>query len=202
MLNWEQLTAIALIGQSIIIAIGTFLAALQLRGLRHQREAGLIQHIFEKLNEDEFAKALDFVYQELPKRLTEPAYVREIAEGRATAKSHSELVVMHFFNELGLLVHTGMVREDPIVLIVASPCMRAWERLVPVIELMRRHYPHAYTPFESLVARSRALDLSAINPRFRAETPRLASEWGRTARDLVDRRIRGLDGKADGLVVP
>jgi len=202
MLRWEQLTAIALIGQSIIIAIGTFLAALQLRGLRHQREAGLIQHIFEKLNEDEFAKALDFVYEELPKSLTEPAYVREIVEGRATAKSHPELIVMHFFNELGLLVHTGMVREDPIVPILASPCMRAWQRLAPVIELMQRRYPHAYTPLESLVVRSRSLDLSAINPRFRTEMPRMASEWERTARELTDRRILGLDGNAERLVAP
>lgn len=193
---WERLTAIALTGQFIIIAVGTLLAYLQLRGLRHQREAGLIQHIFEKFNEHEFAKALDFVYNELPKRLMEPAYVREIAAGRATSSSHCELVVMHFFNELGLLVHTGMVREYPVVPIVASPCMRAWERLAPVIELMRRRYPHAYTPFESLVVRARSLDLSAINPRFRAETPRLGSEWERTARDLADRRTHVLDGKS------
>ena len=193
---WERLTAIALTGQFIIIAVGTLLAYLQLRGLRHQREAGLIQHIFEKFNEHEFAKALDFVYNELPKRLMEPAYVREIAAGRATSSSHCELVVMHFFNELGLLVHTGMVREYPVVPIVASPCMRAWERLAPVIELMRRRYPHAYTPFESLVVRARALDLSAINPRFRAETPRLGSEWERTARDLVDRRTHLLHSKS------
>jgi hypothetical protein len=193
---WEQLTAIALTGQFIIIAVGTLLAYLQLRGLRHQREAGLIQHIFEKFNEHEFASALDFVYNELPQRLMEPAYVREIAAGRATSSSHCELAVMHFFNELGLLVHTGMVREYPVVPIVASPCMRAWERLAPVIELMRRRYPHAYTPFESLVVRARALDLSAINPRFRAETPRLGSQWERTARDLVERRIHVLDGKS------
>jgi|SRR6516162_8057227 hypothetical protein len=195
---WERLTAIALVGQFVVIAVGTLLAYLQLRGLRHQREAGLIQHIFEKFNEDEFAKALDFVYSELQKRLTEPAYLREIAEGRATSSSHRELVVAHFFNELGLLVHTRMVRESPVVPFVASPCMRAWERLAPVIELMRRRYPHAYTPFESLVVRSRALDLSAINPRFRAETQRLGCEWERTARELVERRIRVLDGRSGG----
>jgi hypothetical protein len=49
-----------------------------------------------------------------------------------------------------------------------------------------------------LVVRSRALDLSAINPRFRAETPRLGCEWERTARELVERRIRVLDGRSGG----
>ena len=62
---------------------------------------------------------------------------------------------------------------------------------------MRRRYPHAYTPFESLVARSRAVDLSAINARFRSETPRLRSEWESTARDLIDRGITLFDEPAE-----
>lgn len=44
--------------------------------------------------------------------------------------------------------------------------------------------------------RSRAVDLSAINARFKAEVPRLRTEWERTARDLVDRRIRILNDEA------
>lgn len=100
---------------------------------------------------------------------------------------------MHFFNGLGLLVHNKMVAEYPIVFIVASPCMRAWERLVPVVELLRRHYPHAYTPFESLVVRSRAVDLAAINKRFRTETPQLREQWEATGRELANQRIEVLD---------
>ena len=105
---------------------------------------------------------------------------------------------MHFFNGLGLLVHNKMVAEYPIVFIVASPCMRAWERLAPVIELLRRHYPHAYTPFESLVARSRAVELAAINKRFRTETPHLREQWEATGRELASQRIRVLDEHVAG----
>jgi len=193
---WERLVAFAAVGQLAVIAAGSIFAYMQLGSLRRQQEAGLIQQIFQTLSTDEFATALDFVYNGLPKKLTEPSYVREITEGRATAASHRELVVMHFFNGLGLLVHAKMVGENLIVSIVASPCMRAWDRLAPVVELMRRRFPHAYTPFESLVVRSRALDLSAINARFRSETPHLRAEWEKTARDLVDRRIQ-LDDRAD-----
>ena len=95
---------------------------------------------------------------------------------------------MHFFNELGLLVHEKLI-SDLIVPFVASPCIRAWDRVVPVVELMRRRYPHAYTPFESLVARSRAVDLLAINQRFRKQTPGLRFQWQSTARDLQERRL-------------
>lgn len=100
---------------------------------------------------------------------------------------------MHFFNGLGLLVHMKMVTEYPVVHIVASPCTRAWDRLAPVVELIRRHYPHAYVPFESLAVRSRAIDLAAINARFRSETPRLHEHWEVTARELVAKRITLLD---------
>lgn len=86
---------------------------------------------------------------------------------------------------MGLLVHARMVAEYPTVLIVASPCMRAWDRVAPVVELLGRRYPHAYMPFESLVARSRALDLAKINDRVRSETPHLQKQWDTTARDLV-----------------
>lgn len=185
--------AAAAVGQIVVIAVGAFFAYQQINRLRRQQEAELIQQIFATLNEPQFAKALDFVYHDLAMRLTDVAYVREIAEGKATAASHSEFIVMHFFNGLGLLVHTKMVGEYPIVQIVASPCIRSWERLAPVVELLRRRYPHAYTPFESLVVRSRAIDLAAINARFRDETPQLREQWEATSRQLVENRIRLLD---------
>jgi hypothetical protein len=191
--NWAELAALAETGQFIVIAGALFVAYFQLRHLRGQQEAALIQSIFADLNSEVIADALDFVYHELPIKLTNAAYLREIAEGRATAASHRELVVMHFFNGLGLLVHSKMVREYPIVLIVASPCVRSWDKLAPVVELMRRRYPHAYTPFEALVVRARTCDFSSINSRFRAETRRLQEQWKQTARDLSDRRITLLD---------
>jgi hypothetical protein len=195
---WDQLTAVAAVGQIVVLAVGAFFAYQQINGLRRQQEAELIHRIFDTLNEQQFADALDFVYNGLAIRLTEPAYVREVFEGKATAASHREFVVMHFFNGLGLLVHNKMVAEYPIVFIVASPCMRAWERLAPVVELLRRRYPHAYTPFESLVARSRAVDLAAINERFRAETPQLCEQWEATERELANQRIQMLDDAASG----
>jgi hypothetical protein len=182
---WEQLLVVAAFGQVIVIGVGAIFAYLQIRGLRRQQEAQLIREIFATFNDPEFAGALDFVYNGLSKRLTEPAYVEQIAQGRATVETHRELVVLHFFNGLGLLVHEKMVDEGPVVFIVASPVMRAWEQLAPVIALMRRRFPHAYTPFESLVARSRAVDLTAINARFQEDTPHLHEQWQSTARDLA-----------------
>jgi len=186
---WEQIMALAAIGQLIVFTVGAIFAYQQIRRLREQQEADLVQRIFTTLNSQEFAAALSFVYNDLAAHLADKAYVREIVEGKATAASHREFVVMHFFNGLGLLVHARMVCEYPTVLIIASPCMRAWDRVAPVVELLRRRYPHAYTPFESLVARSRAVDLAKINDRFRSETPHLQKQWETTARDLVEKRI-------------
>jgi hypothetical protein len=73
--------------------VGAFVAYQQINRLRGQQEAELIQRIFETFNEQRFAGALDFVYNDLALRLTEPAYVREISEGRATAASHREFAV-------------------------------------------------------------------------------------------------------------
>jgi hypothetical protein len=67
--------------------------------------------------------------------------------------------------------------------------MRVWDLVAPVIELLRRRYPHAYTPFESLVVRSRAIDFAKIHDRFRSETPHLHDQWETTGRDLVEKRI-------------
>jgi hypothetical protein len=106
-----------------------------------------------------------FAYNDLAKRLMERSYVAEIAEGRATYASHRELVVLHFFNGLGLLVHRRMVDDANIVFIIASPAMRAWKQLAPVI------------------------DLGEINARFQRETPSLRAQWESTANDLVERRL-------------
>jgi hypothetical protein len=194
--SWAEFGAIAETGQFIAIAGALFVAYYQLRHLRRQQEAALIQSIFADLSSEAIAGALDFVYSELPAKLTSVAYVQEIAEGRATAASHRELVVMHFFNGLGLMLHSKMVREYPTILIIASPAVRSWDKLAPVVELMRRRYPHAYTPYEALVARARTCDFSSINSRFRWESRHLQKQWTQTARDLADRRISLLDDDA------
>jgi hypothetical protein len=186
---WEFWIVIASFGQLLVIAAGSVFAYMQIRGLRRQQEANLVQEIFSTLNSPDFSAALDFVYNDLGKRLMEPAYAAEIAEGRATAATHRELVVLHFFNGIGLLCHEKMVDVRNVVFIIASPVMRAWTQLAPVIELMRRTYPHAYTPFQSLVVRARAVDLAVINARYQAQTPELREYWQSTARDLVERRL-------------
>ena len=191
-MQWEQITAISALGQFVVIAVAAVFAYLQLRDFGGQQEAGVIKHIFDELNSTRLSEALDFVYNHLADRLKDPSYVRTIADGAATVSTHTELVVMHFFNEVGLLVHERLISEL-IVPFIATPCMRSWNRLAPVVELMRRRYPHAYTPFESLVLRARAVDLSAINARFRSETPQLRAQWEQTARDLREKRITSLD---------
>jgi hypothetical protein len=188
-MQWESTIAWLTFGQLIVFTAGAIFAYQQIRAFRRQHEAEVVQQIFATLNAPDFAQALDFVYNKLPQRLSDASYVREIADGRATAATHPEFVVMHFFNGLGLLVHTKMVAEYPIVFIVASPCIRAWERLVPVVALLRERFPHAYTPFESLVVRSRAIDLGKINARFRSETPRLSAQWEATARERTEARL-------------
>jgi hypothetical protein len=158
----QQLAAVATIGQLIVIGAGAYFAFRQIDRLRRQQEAELVQSIFATLNAPEFATALNFVYNDLSKRLNDAAYLREIAEGRATAASHPEFVVMHFFNGLGLLVHSKMVGEYPIVLIVASP---------------------------------------AINARFRSESVHLNAQWKETARELVEKQFKLLDGE-DSAAIP
>jgi len=50
-----------------------------------------------------------------------------------------------------------------------------------------------------LVAHSRAIDLAAINERFRTETPQLGALWEATGRELADKRIHMLDGHVERL---
>src|SRR5579862_1995562 len=82
---WEEIIAFAAVGQLVAIVVGAFVAYLQLSGLRRQREADLIERIFKRLNSEELAAALDFVYNQLSRKLSEPSYVREIHEGKASA---------------------------------------------------------------------------------------------------------------------
>ena len=119
-MGWDEWAALASIGQFVVVGAAAIFAYLQLRGLRQQQEAQVVQHIFDELNAPKFAAALDFVYSHLAERLNDPDYVRVIRDGRATVSSHTEMIVMHFFNELGLLVHEKLVSEL-IVPFVASP---------------------------------------------------------------------------------
>jgi hypothetical protein len=48
------------------------------------------------------------------------------------------------------------------------------------------------------VARSRAIDLAAINERFRTETPQLREQWKVTGHELAENRIQVLDDHAAG----
>ena len=190
--TWDQLAALASFGQFVVVTAAAIFVSATARPSEAAKGPDRPAHLRRAEPPSRFAAALEVVYNHLPERLDDPDYFQAIREGTATASSHNELIVMHFFNEIGLLVHEKLVSEL-IVPYIASPCVRAWDRLAPVVELMRRRYPHAYTPLEAPVARARAVDLSAINARFRSRTPRLRAQWERTARDLTARRITLFD---------
>lgn len=182
---WQDLAAIATVGQFIVVLVAAILALFQVQHMRRQNTSAAIRLLMRELGSDRMARALEFVYNDLAERLGDPRYVEELVSGRATPVTHPELVVVAYFNEIGLLVDYGLAETDPAVPLIAGPCLRAWRCLVPAFKLVRSVRPHTWSPFQSLVVRCRAVDFSASAQDYRRHLPRsLQAGWKQTAAEI------------------
>ena len=175
-MNWEEVSAVSTFITMIVIAMSAIAAVIQLRHMRAGNSIVGFLGLMDKWASPEARARQTFVFGgELDRKLTDPQYRAELTRMQPDRLAHPELEYLDFWESLGGLVKMGYFSEDLVMESGGPVGVAAWEKLKPVIALIRStRGPTAYDNFEYLVSRAKMWEARHPNGVFPKGTPRLA----------------------------
>jgi hypothetical protein len=156
-LSYELINTIASVGTFIVIGASAVAAVVQLRHMRAATELQAVLSVEKDFRSGELQEALRYVQSDLPFRMRDAGYRAELEViGFADSRSHLELNVLNWFNELGTLLKNRIVAADPFMDMFGRLVVHYWELLAPVVAVMRRKRGQSqYHNFEYLAVCAR-----------------------------------------------
>ncbi len=171
-MSLELGAAIATIGTFVVLAAGTAAALIQ---PTHLRSSNQLQALIDLGHQLQYmAPRLGFVYHELPRKMEDPEFRREVGVV-IDPERHPELLVAIFLDRFGLLVKLKLMPERFILEYSggADAILKCWTNLEGVIAIRRREMPNAYQNFEFLTVRARRWLDRFPNGTYPSNEPRL-----------------------------
>jgi hypothetical protein len=157
-LSYELVNTVSSLGTFIVIGASAVAAVVQLRHMRAATELQAVLSVEKDFRSGELQEALRYVQSDLPFRMRDAKYRAELeAIGFADARTHLELNVLNWFNELGTLLKNKIVAADPFMDMFGRLVVHYWDLLAPVVAVMRRKRGESqYHNFEYLALCARA----------------------------------------------
>jgi hypothetical protein len=160
----QSLNNLAPLATLIVIAVAAFAAVVQLRHLRASNQLSGLLTILHYSQDPEEQKRRDYVLNDLETRLQDADFRKSLMEHPVDPSVHIELKVCDFFEQVGNYLKRGLIDESAYLDTACDFVETMWEKLEPVIAIMRRTRDETlYDNFEYLTARARLW--SARHPR-------------------------------------
>lgn len=152
----EVWAAWATVGTMFVIAASAIAALVQLRHMHASNQLEALLSVERDFRSPDVQAALRYVQDELPERLRDPGYRRELAEiGFVDLDDHPELILCNWFNEMGALLKHHLVTQDAFMDLFARLIIYYWKSLGSVVAIMRRKRgDYQYHDFEYLAIRA------------------------------------------------
>ena len=153
-----MVAAVAQVGTLIVILASVAAALIQLRHIRAGNQLQALLSLERDFRAPQLQSALTYVGEQLPRRLEDPAYRRELETiGFVDPAVHPEMIACNWLNEMGTLVKRGLVSEETFMDLFARLIAHCWRQVSPAIAIMRRTRGEAqYHDFEYLALRAAA----------------------------------------------
>jgi hypothetical protein len=152
----QSLNSVAPLATLVIIAVAAFAAVVQLRHLRASNQLSGLLTILHYSQDPEEQKRRDFVLNDLETRMQDGDFRRSLTQLPIDPSVHIELKVCDFFEQVGNYVKRGLIDESAYLDTACDFVETMWEKLEPVIAIMRRTRDQTlYDNFEYLTARAR-----------------------------------------------
>jgi hypothetical protein len=148
---------LAAVLSTVIIAVSAVIAVVHLQHVRASNELDGILSLERDFRSDQMQSSLQYLQTDLPARLQDPAYRASLERrGFIDSGEHPELIVCNWCNTMGTLVKHHVVSETMFMDMFARLIAFSWERLEPVVAIMRRTRGDIqYHDFEYLAIRAR-----------------------------------------------
>ncbi|MBV9439127.1 MAG: hypothetical protein JOZ24_03955 [Candidatus Eremiobacteraeota bacterium] len=197
--TWEAVSAIAAVVSAIVVVATVVVGVRQVRvaaqQVEHLRRATQLEGtmaVFNELLTPEMRYASLFVLNELPERMNDAAFRKEVALlGAVDVARHPEITVLRIFEKNGVYVKHGLLEGEVLIDYFGPIVIGTWERLrdlgVIAIHRAARGEP-MWENYETLYDRTVAL--------LRAENPAVLAALQLTPRDAALRAEQHEKGAA------
>ena len=156
-MSWEALTAISTLATFLVIGATAAAALVQLHHLRAANQLNALLTVLKFPYEPIQREARKFLTDELPDRLREAHFRKQLEVGEINRDTHKELIVCDYYERIGSFIKNGLLAAD-LYLDQSSPEL-TWRALEPAISIARRKRgATVYENFEYLIALSREWD--------------------------------------------
>jgi hypothetical protein len=181
----EVIAAIASIGTFVVVGVTAIAALVQLRHIRAANQlTGLLEYT-ARWQSDEVQSGTLFVETQLPAKLRDPDYRASLLQINPDRRSHPELKVADWFEQMGSFIKYGLIAESQYMDLAQGYTRSMWEQLREVVALRRAAVANnsMYENFEYLAARSKMFNAGRNHTNYPRGTPRLMrdEEWQQLA---------------------
>ena len=148
-------TVVALV-TAVIIGATAIAAIVQLRHIRASNELTAFSEAMELWYQPAVQDGFRFIQRELEAKMQDPAFRADLdTPGVVDHIAHPELSPIDFFDNIGVMVSLGLLREDIILHPAGQLIQNLWKTMSPSIAIMRRKRgPQLYVSFEYLAYRA------------------------------------------------
>jgi len=129
-------------GTFVVIGATAIAALVQLRHARGSNQIAALTQLMEASATPQFSESERLIRTELASKLKDPEFRYQIANPAARTSENQGLIqkatdVGNFYENIGLLVRTGLVDRDLAVIALSSQATGAWRMLAPVCAIVR-----------------------------------------------------------------
>lgn len=180
----QLFNTIATLGTFVVIAATAIAAVIQLRHMRSSNQIAALNELRETMDNAEFALSQHFVLTGLAHKLEDPAFRYQLANRSARTGENQRLItsvvsVGNLYENMGVLVKSGLVDKSRALDLWWNVTAMAWEALEPCVAIFRRKQGDTiYENFEYLTVLARG---------WVAAHPRGAFPYGLRRVDIQDR---------------
>jgi Domain of unknown function (DUF4760) len=142
-MSLELVNSLATFGTFVVIAATAIAAVVQLRHARSSNHIAALNELRETMESPGFLTAQHYVQGEMSAQLEDPVFRHQVAESAARTDESRPLIakifaIGNFYEGMGILAKTGLVDQNLVLEIYCSQVVGAWERLAPVVAIVRR----------------------------------------------------------------
>jgi hypothetical protein len=174
----EMLTAVASLATFVVIAVTAAVAIIQLRHISASNQLTGVMKYIEFWESDRMQRANVFIQEELPKKLRDPDYRRELWAIDVDRNLHPELIAADWCEQAGSYIKYGLLREAQFLDLAGGYIERIWPVLKEVVAIRRVAFNSSamYENFEYLAALSQRLRERRRTTNYPRHVPRLLSD--------------------------
>lgn len=141
-MSFELINSLATCGTFLVIAATAIVAIIQLRHVRSNNQIAALNELCEPILSTDFVGAW-IIGKTLAAKLRDPEFRYEMAERSARTDENRPLIgqiylLGNIYENMGLLVHSGLVDRRLVLKMWASSVVADWEIVAPATAILRR----------------------------------------------------------------